>query len=379
MKVTTEEWLQASEDDLLAAKTLVMEINKEFGNGRIKQKYIQLSPRADESIPEFCARISDQLDNKKFQIIKASCFGSLKYQEEVEGKLKALTGGNFPVTWVEGENCSDSFMNGIQLWAVDAPVKYLSTGFHAIGSLFEDEHANYLFVGDCLSSSAKGTASGYSSLLSSLDQFLKKQDFSFGHVVRTWYYLDDILSWYDEFNQIRSDYFKDRGISVPLFPASTGVGGRNKMGSGVAMDLLAVKPKNRELVVSKVISPLQNEANDYGSSFSRAIRVQTNGSWYLSISGTASILQNGETAHIGDFEAQIKYSFRVIEKILQQEKYEFRDIVRATAYLKDKSSTPGLIRWMADNTGFQIPLIISENTICRDNLLFELEMDLVKT
>ena len=47
-----------------------------------------------------------------------------------------------------------------------------------------------------------------------------------------------------------------------------------------------------------------NEAYDYGSAFSRGMRIDLNGLTILLISGTASIDEAGQTVHVGDFRAQ---------------------------------------------------------------------------
>ena len=44
-----------------------------------------------------------------------------------------------------------------------------------------------------------------------------------------------------------------------------------------------------------------NEAYDYGSAFSRGMRIDLNGLTILLISGTASIDDEGRTVHVGDF------------------------------------------------------------------------------
>ena len=47
-----------------------------------------------------------------------------------------------------------------------------------------------------------------------------------------------------------------------------------------------------------------NEAYDYGSAFSRGMRIDLNGLTILLISGTASIDDAGRTVHVGDLRAQ---------------------------------------------------------------------------
>ena len=78
-----------------------------------------------------------------------------------------------------------------------------------------------------------------------------------------------------------------------------------------------------------------NEAYDYGSAFSRGMRIDLNGLTILLISGTASIDDAGQTVHQGDFRAQLRRTFDNITKLLASEGATWHDIVRTTCYLRD--------------------------------------------
>jgi enamine deaminase RidA (YjgF/YER057c/UK114 family) len=80
-----------------------------------------------------------------------------------------------------------------------------------------------------------------------------------------------------------------------------------------------------------------NEAFAYAkpSSFSRGMRIDLNGLTILLISGTASIDENGESVHIGDFRAQMQRTFANITGLLASEGCTWHDIVRTTCYLRD--------------------------------------------
>ena len=78
-----------------------------------------------------------------------------------------------------------------------------------------------------------------------------------------------------------------------------------------------------------------NEAYDYGSAFSRGMRIDLNGVTILLISGTASIDEHGRTVHVGDFRAQLQRTFENISKLLAAEGATWHDIVRTTCYLRD--------------------------------------------
>jgi len=78
-----------------------------------------------------------------------------------------------------------------------------------------------------------------------------------------------------------------------------------------------------------------NEAYDYGSAFSRGMRIDLNGLTILLISGTASIDDGGRTLHVGDFRAQLHRTYDNITKLLAAEGATWHDIVRTTCYLRD--------------------------------------------
>ena len=78
-----------------------------------------------------------------------------------------------------------------------------------------------------------------------------------------------------------------------------------------------------------------NEAYDYGSAFSRGMRIDLNGLTILLISGTASIDEQGRTVHVGDFKAQQRRTYDNIGKLLASEGATWHDVVRTTCYLRD--------------------------------------------
>jgi enamine deaminase RidA (YjgF/YER057c/UK114 family) len=97
-------------------------------------------------------------------------------------------------------------------------------------------------------------------------------------------------------------------------------------------------PTNRAVVSKRAICAPQvlNEAPEYGSAFTRGLRIDLPGGvTQLLISGTASVGENGETLHIGDFRAQCWRTFRNITNLLKAEGANWHDIVRTTCYIRD--------------------------------------------
>jgi enamine deaminase RidA (YjgF/YER057c/UK114 family) len=78
-----------------------------------------------------------------------------------------------------------------------------------------------------------------------------------------------------------------------------------------------------------------NEATEYGSAFSRGLRLEFGNVVVLLISGTASIDEQGRTVHAGDFRAQLRRTFSNITALLASEGATWKDIVRTTCYLRD--------------------------------------------
>ncbi|HEY3839678.1 MAG TPA: Rid family hydrolase [Bryobacteraceae bacterium] len=80
-----------------------------------------------------------------------------------------------------------------------------------------------------------------------------------------------------------------------------------------------------------------NEAYDYPrpSSFSRGLRIELGSIAILLISGTASIDENGESVHVGDFRGQVRRTYSNIRGLLEAEGATWKDIVRTSCYLRD--------------------------------------------
>ena len=123
---------------------------------------------------------------------------------------------------------------------------------------------------------------------------------------------------------------------------------------------------------------MQCSANNYGSSFSRAIRYTDSEYSGMTISGTASIGPEGKTMHVNDINKQIELSFRVVKAILESQNFTFGDIIRAYAYCRDKSFSKAFYEYCNINLSDKIIFLCTENMICRDDLLFEIELDIIK-
>lgn len=211
-------------------------------------------------------------------------------------------------------------------------------------------------------------------VLEQMEDVLRPHGCDFSHVARTWFFLEDILDWYGEFNAARTAFFRERRVFGGIVPASTGVGIAG-LGSTVAAAVLAVLPRTRAAGVQAVASPLQCEALDYESSFSRAVEVRAAGERRLYVSGTASIDEGGASVHDGDFEAQVRLSLAVVEQILLARGFDWPDAARATLYVRDADDLPR-VRPLLESYGMgDLPATLVHADICRRELMFEIEVD----
>lgn len=79
------------------------------------------------------------------------------------------------------------------------------------------------------------------------------------------------------------------------------------------------------------------EAYDYPkpSAFSRGTQVRLPGATMVFVSGTASVGSEGESMHIGDFEAQAFRAFENAQAVLRASGADWRNVVKTTIYLRD--------------------------------------------
>ncbi len=210
-------------------------------------------------------------------------------------------------------------------------------------------------------------------MMEKAESALKQFGADFLSVPRTWMWLKDILSWYEDFNYVRTKFFTERRLigegTRQSMPASTGIGLGPADGSHCAMDLTAVlEPQNSTQFLQAVGK--QQCALDYGSAFSRASRATTPAGETVFVSGTASIDADGATTHIGDASGQIATTIENVRAVLADMKCKDEDVVQMVAYCKTTevekifNTSRGALNW---------PWVTAICDICRPDLLFEIE------
>jgi enamine deaminase RidA (YjgF/YER057c/UK114 family) len=286
----------------------------------------------------------------------------------------------WPMTWVEGAGCGRQPIAGLQVFALaGGEVQPVELNGRVVGSVFDDGAARHcLLAGLGPDNPLLPREDQARQALDNLAASLDRSGFSLGDVARTWFFNDELLAWYREFNQVRTKIYSRTQFRSGSLPASTGVSARNPDNTALVLGAWAVKPRAAASCVLEVASPLQCPAPAYGSSFSRAVEIHSPGARQLLVSGTASITPDGRSIHNGDVVAQIDLSMEVVAAMLTARGLTWADVSRATAYFKSAADAPAFAAWLARHEQWTLPVVCAVCDICRDDLLFEIELDAIR-
>jgi enamine deaminase RidA (YjgF/YER057c/UK114 family) len=337
--------------------------------------------RAGEPLTGVFQRVSEQLAASEAALLSLMIYGSIAARESIEAAMRTTLGEtNWPITWIEGGSCDGLPLAGVQVFAVSGrPVTRVRLGRLIVGSVYEDGGARYCLLGG-LGPTARTTlrSAQVQQTLGNLEWALDNAGFTLGDVMRTWFYNDDILAWYDEFNRVRTAHYSGVKWRTGSLPASTGIGARNPAGGALVVAAWAMQPLDGDARATEIGSPLQCPAPQYGSAFSRAMEVTSAGWRRLLISGTASIHPDGRTAWVGNPKKQVDLTMEVISAILCARGMDFNDVTRATAYFEHPLFKDYFDAWCAKRDLEGMPVVSIHADVCRSDLLFELELDAYK-
>lgn len=346
---------------------------------RAAEFFISAPVMEGEPVGNLFRRVAAFLREKGAAVISVEIYGIPVERADGIGLLKTLSdGGEFPVTWIDrgGEAGGPG---GLQVWAIrGATVTPVRVDGRIVGTSFEDECARYVRLGGVTTDQPDQPREVQAQdTFVALDRALRVAGMTFADVVRTWFFIEEIDDWYTAFNQARDDFFSSSGVFTHLIPASTGVGGHTPSGSALVGGLLAVAAKTSSSSCGSIASPLQGSPLDYGSSFSRAVELASPDCHRLFISGTASITGDGRTEFTGDMAGQIARTWEVVEAILTSRGMGWGDVARGIAYIKHARDRGLLEEFMASREAV-FPVLLFDTDICRDELLFELEVDAIR-
>ena len=349
--------------------------------GRPGCRELFITARAQPGAPvgAMLARIAEALDSHDARIVSQVVFYLDRDQARTARAIADQWGPpRWPITWLASEGGADA-PGGMLIYAVSGPpVEPIMSGSRVIGSFYQDALARYCMLGDLRDGDGLDPRPVQAErVLDQMASALAEVDMSFAHVLRTWFYNDDILGWYDEFNAVRTGYFKTHGVFDGLVPASTGIGARNPFGAALTGGLIAVAPATKGVSATALRSPLQSAALDYGSSFSRAVELTSPHTRRVFVSGTASIAPDGLTQCVGDAAAQVERTMDVVAAIFESRGMGWADVCSGVAYVRNADHARAYRDYCAAAGLGDLPVVLTCNTVCRDDLLFELEADAI--
>jgi enamine deaminase RidA (YjgF/YER057c/UK114 family) len=333
--------------------------------------------RPGEGIQELCRRLAARLREHAATPLHLLVFGKVSANATTIGALQKMFGRvDWPTTWVEGAACDGGPIAGIQVQAFTGNVERITFGGRVVGSVFTNGGARQCLVGSLMpADKTVSRAEQTLRMLENLQTVFARAGFNLADTVRTWFFLENILSWYDEFNRARTEIYSGVKFRTGSLPASTGVGAKNPAGTALALAAWAFRPLEKNSRAVEIASPLQCPAPAYGSSFSRAMEMPTNAGRRLHISGTASIAPGGKTLWVGDVRKQVELTMDVVEAMLRSRGFTFADLTRATAYFRHPTDAGVFAEWLAANRLTEMPVVSAQCDVCRDDLLFELEAE----
>ena len=345
-----------------------------------KEFYLTLQPLPGEKPTGMVRRLATVLQGKNAIVVRHEIFGSNPaHRETMEALRQEIRNFDWPVMWIEGGKDTDNAISGMHVFAVAGThVDTIRQEGEPIGRVFNDGCVRHCFLGNLAPSNPSVSKSAQSrEMFERMEQALLEAGMDMTNVVRTCFFLDDILSWYGEFNDIRTGFFREKKLLNGLLPASTGIGGRNPVGAAIVGGAWAVQATDDSVAIRAVPSPQQCSSLEYGSAFNRAVLIDMPAGRRLLISGTASIESDGRSAYVGDLRKQIALTMEVAHAILALCGLNFSDVTRATAYFKNIQDAPAFDAWRREQKVEPLPIIVAESSICRDELLFEIELDVL--
>ena len=333
----------------------------------------------EEQANELFGGIRQVLESEGAYIFQERVFGTGEALQIVRSVRADIYGGyddGVEPAWLVVPEGINGQIAGVQVHALSSEAfpKILRSGTTPCGRLVRSGDSEYLAI-SCIRAPEAGQATEQARvMLEKAEAVLKHVGADMYSVARTWMWLGDILSWYDDFNKVRNRFFTERGLIgngvENKMPASTGIGIGPGDGAICGMDLVAVIGPNKPIEYFNA-GGNQNSALKYGSAFSRGSRVKTPAGTTMFLSGTASIGVNGKSTNIGDATKQIEVAISNARAALREMQCDDDDVVQAIAYCKTAEIEKLFWKEWGD---LAWPKLTAIADICRNDLLFEIEV-----
>jgi enamine deaminase RidA (YjgF/YER057c/UK114 family) len=363
------------------------------------QQFLVARPSGPNDTLNFTENLYDQIARHLFvtqmEIVHERVFGSLNVQPVIMATRQKFfqrynMPSDSPVTFIQGHPPWGTGLAGIQIQAVSCKnegdkIWTIMDNSRPCGRGWLHQGVQYIILQNLTgekSDTKKANTRSYQvqSMIERAERLLQQHHGSYHDVVRTWFYLSDILDWYCEFNTIRSSLYQNFGImpgadSETLhLPASTGISGENIQGLACAMDLYAIiAPETSQPAVKQLTNRHQKDAFHYGSAFSRGALISLPHTSLIHVSGTAAIDETGQSQYPSDIKSQINCTLDKIATLLVDIGADLKDICSATVFVKHPQDIDSFWTLAAERGLSNFPCICVVAEVCRTELLFEID------
>ena len=206
---------------------------------------LTIKPMPGEGIADLFNRLAGMLEKLNATILHLTIFGSISANATAMEAMQRRFGKiDWPVTWIEGAACDGNPIAGLQIFGfTGGTVDRISLDGRVVGSVFNDGAARHCLLGGL--GPVRNSISRPDQTKETLDNLalaLAQGGFSLTDTVRTWFFLDDLLSWYDEFNRTRTRIYSGVNFRTDSLPASTGIGAKNPAGDALTVGAWAMRP-----------------------------------------------------------------------------------------------------------------------------------------
>jgi enamine deaminase RidA (YjgF/YER057c/UK114 family) len=212
-------------------------------------------------------------------------------------------------------------------------------------------------------------------VLEKQDMWLQSRDMNMAdHVVRTWWFVQNIDADYQGLVEARREFFNSHGLTAAThYIASTGIAGAHPdVAARVSLDSYAISGLRPEQVEFLRAPDHLCPTHDYGVTFERATALSYADRKHIFISGTASIDHFGRILHRGDVIGQLDRTLENIEALLTRAGANIGDLAAIIVYLRDQADGTNIEAALREKVGM-IPHILVHAPVCRPGWLIEIE------
>ncbi len=371
--------------DNVSVRSGTNSIVREITGAEYRSDYVSLNFNEaldiEEVIEVYTNAIHD-LVKRDYKIVYEKCFGKQlakdKYCEVRRELFELLNIDLPPISYIEGEPLFNRIATSATLFAVksestDLQVNYISDNEgKVVGTCYLDRM--YLL----------GVESDqYDEVFHQIDALLQKAGRMDSHtLIRTWIYLKHINEDYALLNKARKRYFQRNEIGYSelcdYLPASTCIGGTASDSPTVAVDAVFMKNAKVKRIYTSNLNEAEGENYLFKPTFSRALLIEDNSFLEIQLSGTASVNEKGESVFVGDPYKQINRALDNIESIIGQYGFTYENFVQSTCFFKNGDYYEAFCEIIKEREIDTFTVTFVEESVCRDDLLFELDGVLIK-